>query len=53
MHAVAQALFVGGMTAAAGSDLRWRRIPNWLNVAIAAAGLGVQAVTAGLGGVGA
>jgi prepilin peptidase CpaA len=51
MHAAAQALFVVGMTAAAVFDVRWRRIPNWLNLTIAVVGLGAQAAAAGGGGI--
>jgi prepilin peptidase CpaA len=43
----AAAIFTSGMLAAAASDLLRRRIPNWMNLAILFAGLGVQAVDGG------
>lgn len=52
MHTIAQAVFVAGMLAAAGSDLRRRRVPNRLNLAILAAGLGARALDGGIGSVG-
>jgi prepilin peptidase CpaA len=55
MHAaghISEALFAVGMTAAAVYDVRWRRIPNWLNLAIAIVGLGVQGIAQGAWGIG-
>src|SRR5262249_25170385 len=56
---IATIVFGLGMLAAATADLAWRRIPNWMNVAIFVAGLvaqvaggGPAALARGLAGAG-
>jgi prepilin peptidase CpaA len=47
---IAEALFTGGMIAAASCDLARRKVPNGLNVAILAAGLTARVVLGGSSG---
>ncbi len=56
MHVVSQWLFVGAVFAftlvAAVTDLRTRRLPNWLTIPALAAALVFHGVTSGLAGLG-
>lgn len=45
-------LFSLAILLAVGADLRFRRIPNWLNVTILASGLAFRLAMGGLGGLG-
>ena len=51
MHAYAEMLFALGVTAAAAFDVRARRVPNRLNLALLLVGLGARAVVGGPSGL--